>query len=538
MNQTVNLHQDRSRREAHAADIVRNRPIPLWSGATERLRPPNRHPVHNDRLRVAQVDAAVRLAPIAALLNAATILVAVVSFWSAGYHAYLCGVMIAIEGVVAAILFGGRRWKTALSRTSAVPWVVKLGTGAAGALGVLWASMPMVLFATGSPHNQLLLACTVAGLICTGVVVAPVASAALAYMLPIITGSFVALAQSGDAFFLFIGALLSFYTLFVCFSVIYLSRTFQERISEQLQIEEQADTIRLLLWDFERTASDWLWQTDADGRLQRVSERFSGAIGTPLEHLDGAYFLGTLRTVQSGRDRSQTDVLDGLARCMEEREHFRNCVVHGLSGGKRRWWSFAGAPVFAEGGQFLGYRGVGSDVTIAKESEERIAHLASHDSLTELPNRTSFQEALRLGFEGLVQDGRRFALLCLDLDGFKAVNDTFGHPAGDMLLRAVAGRLRSCVRDQDRIARVGGDEFAVLHLDGDAKTAAALAGRIIEHLSAPYQIDERDMVISVSIGVALAPEHGARADELVSNGDRALYEAKLAGRREFRFYKT
>src|SRR6202051_3708953 len=464
LNQTVNLHQSRSRRDAHAADIVRNRP--LWSGSMDRLRPPNPDPVHNDRLRVAQVDAAVRLAPISARLSAATILVVVVSVWPDGHHAYLCSPLIAIEGVVAAILFGGRRWKSAMPRTSVAPWVVKVAIAGAGALGVLWASMPMVLFATGSAHDQLLVTGTVTGLICSCVVVAPVARAALAFMLPIIAGSFVALAETGDVFLLFIGTLLSFYALFVCFSVIYLSRLFQERLTEQLQMEEQADTIRLLLWDFERTASDWLWQTDADGRLQRVSERFAGAIGTPFERLDSAYFLETLRTVQGGSGRSEPDLLDELARCMEAREHFRNCVVQGVSGGKRRWWSFTGAPVFDEGWQFLGYRGVGSDVTIAKENEERIAHLASHDSLTGLPNRTSFQESLMLGFEGVVQDGRRFALLCLDLDGFKAVNDTFGHPAGDALLRAVAGRLRSCVRDQDQIARVGGDEFAGFHPDG------------------------------------------------------------------------
>jgi diguanylate cyclase (GGDEF)-like protein len=357
-------------------------------------------------------------------------------------------------------------------------------------------------------------------------------------MLPIIAGSFVALAETGQAFFLFVGTLLSLYAVFVCFSVIYLSRLFQERLAEQLQMEEQADTIRLLLWDFERTASDWLWRTDADGRLQRVSERFAGAIGTPSERLVSASFLETLRTVQGSRSRSGPDVLNGLARCMEAREHFRSCVVQGLSGGKRCWWSFTGAPVFDESGQFLGYRGVGSDVSIAKESEERIAHLASHDSLTGLPNRMSFQDSLMLGLEDVVQAGRRFALLCLDLDGFKAVNDTFGHPAGDALLRAVAGRLRHCVRDQDRIARVGGDEFSVLQPNGDAQTAAALALRIIENLSAPYQIDQIDVAISVSIGVALAPENGVQLDELIRNGDRALYEAKLAGRRVFQFCKA
>ena len=504
----------------------------------ERSRPPNLEPVHNDRLRVAQVDAAVRLAPISAITSAATILVVVVSFWPAGHHAYLCSLLIAIEVVVAAILFGGRHWKSAMPRKSVAPCAVETATACAGTLGILWASMPMVLFATGSAHKQLLVTGTVTGLICTGVVLAPVARAALAFILPIVVGSFVALAETGDAFFLFVGTLLSFYVVFVCFSVIYLSRLFQERLTEQLQMEEQADTIRLLLWDFERTASDWLWQTDANGRLQHVSKRFVGAIGTTVERLDTASFLETLQTVQVGRRKSQPDVLDGLAQCMEAREHFRNCVVQGLSGDKRRWWSFTGAPTFDDSGQFLGYRGVGSDVTAAKESEEKITHLASHDSLTELPNRTSFQESLMHGLEGVLHDGRRFALLCLDLDGFKAVNDTFGHPVGDALLRAVAVRLRSCIRDQDPIARMGGDEFAVLHLDGDAQTAAALAWRIIEHLSAPYQIDEIDIVISVSIGVALAPENGAQVDELVKNGDRALYEAKQAGRRIFQFCKT
>jgi diguanylate cyclase (GGDEF)-like protein len=500
------------------------------------LRPPDS--VHSDRLLVAQVDAAVRLAPISAILSAATILVVVVSFWPDGHHAYLCSLLITIEGMVAAILFGGRRWKSAMPRTSVAPLAVKLAIAGAGALGALWASMPMALFATGSAHRQLLVTGTVTGLVCTGVVVAPVARAALAFMLPIIAGSFVALAETGEAFFLFVGTLLSLYAVFVCFSVIYLSRLFQERLAEQLQMEEQADTIRLLLWDFERTASDWLWRTDADGRLQRVSERFAGAIGTPFERLVSASFLETLRTVQGSRSRSGPDVLNGLARCMEAREHFRSCVVQGQSGGKRCWWSFTGAPVFDESGQFLGYRGVGSDVSIAKESEERIAHLASHDSLTGLPNRMSFQDSLMLGLEDVVQAGRRFALLCLDLDGFKAVNDTFGHPAGDALLRAVAGRLRHCVRDQDRIARVGGDEFSVLQPNGDAQTAAALALRIIENLSAPYQIDQIDVAISVSIGVALAPENGVQLDELIRNGDRALYEAKLAGRRVFQFCKA
>jgi diguanylate cyclase (GGDEF)-like protein len=177
------------------------------------------------------------------------------------------------------------------------------------------------------------------------------------------------------------------------------------------------------------------------------------------------------------------------------------------------------------------------DVTEAIRAEARISHLALHDALTDLPNRVLFQEKLA---EALlrVPRGDNVAVLCLDLDRFKAVNDTLGHAIGDELLKAAADRLRGCVRDNDTVARLGGDEFAIIQPFGEQPTGAtSLASRIIDSLSAPYTIAGHEIVIGTSIGVSIAPNDGMTADLLLKNADLALYRAKSDGRGVFRFFE-
>ncbi len=178
------------------------------------------------------------------------------------------------------------------------------------------------------------------------------------------------------------------------------------------------------------------------------------------------------------------------------------------------------------------------DITARKRAEERIAHMARHDALTGLPNRLllrdKMEEALARG-----EDGDEFAVLCLDLDNFKAVNDSLGHPAGDSLLQAVTRRLQVCVRETDTISRLGGDEFAILQPGPNApERAATLARRIIEVLGAAFTIEGQQVVVGASIGIALAPHDGAEPDQLLKNADLALYRAKDDGRRTYRFFET
>jgi diguanylate cyclase (GGDEF)-like protein/PAS domain S-box-containing protein len=169
------------------------------------------------------------------------------------------------------------------------------------------------------------------------------------------------------------------------------------------------------------------------------------------------------------------------------------------------------------------------DVTERRKAEARVAHMAHHDGLTELPNRVLYQERLREGL-GRSAPGKSVAVLCIDLDLFKNVNDSFGHPIGDRLLQMVADRLRLEVRGNNLVARLGGDEFAVVMAsDVSPKEANDYAARLIEVLSAPYDIDGIDVVIGASIGIALSPGDGESSEELMRNADMALYRAKSEG---------
>jgi diguanylate cyclase (GGDEF)-like protein len=207
-------------------------------------------------------------------------------------------------------------------------------------------------------------------------------------------------------------------------------------------------------------------------------------------------------------------------------------------GGAVRWIHRESELVLDQHGVAVRWIGTYRDVTEAYEAEARIAHMAHHDALTDLPNRVLFHERLDEALLRVRRHEEKLAVLYLDLDKFKNVNDTLGHAAGDRLLMAVAERLRTCVRDCDMAARFGGDEFAVLQLGLVGPVAAgALAYRIVTLLSEPYDIAGQPAAIGASAGIALAPADGETAEQLLGNADMALYRAKEDGRRTFRFFK-
>jgi diguanylate cyclase (GGDEF)-like protein/PAS domain S-box-containing protein len=178
------------------------------------------------------------------------------------------------------------------------------------------------------------------------------------------------------------------------------------------------------------------------------------------------------------------------------------------------------------------------DVTERREADARIAFMARHDVLTGLPNRAMFGERIEEAVAHLGR-GSPFSVLCLDLDRFKEVNDTLGHPVGDALLRTVADRLRACVREIDTVARLGGDEFAIILSEVERpQDAALLARRIIDVVSAPYDLDGHRASVGVSIGICFAPGDGTTCDKLLKNADVALYRAKADGRGTWRFFEV
>lgn len=239
----------------------------------------------------------------------------------------------------------------------------------------------------------------------------------------------------------------------------------------------------------------------------------------------------------------------GTARCALREYRTRKGARHSETGGlpvegvalsPSMLVEFGGGRIIEVSRQPLkggGWVSLHEDITERRKQEERIAHLARHDGLTGLANRILFRERLEHSLQRLGR-GQGFALLCLDLDHFKAVNDTLGHPVGDMLLKQVSKRLLSCVRLGDIVARLGGDEFAIVQTSvRDPNQTESLAGRIVETVGAPYEIDGNRIDIGTSIGVTLAPRDGTDADKLLKNADLALYRAKGAGRRGFSFFK-
>jgi diguanylate cyclase (GGDEF)-like protein len=178
------------------------------------------------------------------------------------------------------------------------------------------------------------------------------------------------------------------------------------------------------------------------------------------------------------------------------------------------------------------------DVTERRQAEARIAHMAHHDALTALPNRVLFHERLAEALGRVQRYKDRLAVLYLDLDHFKSVNDTLGHPVGDLLLRAVAERLGACVSENDMVARLGGDEFAIIQPGiAGPHEASVLAARLIEAVSRRYEIQSHEIVVGVSIGIALAPDNGLTSDLLLRDADMALYRAKSEGRGSYHFFE-
>jgi diguanylate cyclase (GGDEF)-like protein/PAS domain S-box-containing protein len=209
-----------------------------------------------------------------------------------------------------------------------------------------------------------------------------------------------------------------------------------------------------------------------------------------------------------------------------------------FDGGEQRWIDVRVVPRSAEQGQIPGCYSMAIDITEQKQAEERIQHVAHHDSLTGLPNRLLFNDRLGQAISLARRDARQFALLYLDLDKFKPVNDTLGHDAGDQLLRSVAERIREQVRESDTVARVGGDEFTVILRDiSSREDAAAVASKIIAAIATPFRLGSqtRTVEIGTSIGIAVYPGDADQHEALIKIADAAMYSAKSQGN-SFRFF--
>jgi len=299
-------------------------------------------------------------------------------------------------------------------------------------------------------------------------------------------------------------------------------------ISERVQAEEKLRQAAVVF----DNAQEGVMVTDRNARILAVNPAFCEITG-----YDEAEVLGeTPAKFKSGRH--DTAFYQAMWSALSETGRWQGEVWDRRRDGEvyPKWLSISA--VRDATGQIVRYVSLFADITHLKESEARLEHLAHFDVLTELPNRLLFTSRLEHAVEQARRHGRHIALLFLDLDRFKTVNDSLGHPAGDELLIAVAQRIRTRLRDEDTLARLGGDEFVILleQLD-EAQMAAIVAQDVLRELAAPVQLSGgHEVFIGASIGISLFPDDADNAMRLVSSADAALYQAKEQGRNTYRFY--
>jgi diguanylate cyclase (GGDEF)-like protein/PAS domain S-box-containing protein len=300
------------------------------------------------------------------------------------------------------------------------------------------------------------------------------------------------------------------------------------------RVRERTEALRLSegrLASLLSLSADWIWEQDADLRFTYFSDGIETATG-----IAPAQLLGRTRTSDSSFN-APAESLAAYQACIEGRRAFRD-FTYALTrpDGVQRFVRISGEPVFDDTGTFAGYRGVGRDVTQAALAEQKVHELACYDSLTGLPNRNMFFGELNRTIARARREHREFAVCFIDLDRFKAINDTLGHQAGDELLEAMADRLRTSLRESDVVARLGGDEFVVLLEGCTPADLGHVANKMLASIGEPLMLHGCTLDMTCSIGIGIFPADGDDAATLLKHADAAMYLAKERGKNNVQFY--
>ncbi len=474
------------------------------------------------RVRARQIRTVRGLIPVmmlAQLINGAIVLLA---FWTSGAESLLgawATFLCLLCGITALRAAGSL---PADVRQTAGPLAVERLAHGAGLTGLAWAVVPVIVIPyTGSLGHMALGIILAANCFAGAFLLARIPAAAYAFIGPILFGQIIGMQMQGDPVYDLLSILSAVYGVMLVLCIQWSHARFVEQLINEQAVRDQEQLIGLLLRDFGESTSDLLWQTDEQGCLTHLPVGLNG--DKPSE----AFMTAGRGLVDLFGDCEARGV---LAMNLERRRPFRDLVMPVETGEGEEWWLLTGKPVI-ENGFFAGFRGVASNVTASKESEDRISRLAHYDVLTGLPNRVTLMEALERHVRTKLAPDVFKALLWLDLDNFKWVNDTLGHPAGDDLLRLVADRISGACGANDLVARLGGDEFAVIvERTGHGGEIEAFVRDLSAALAKPYSLMGSSVRCSASIGLRHFDVYSTDAATLLKHADLALYKAKGNGR--------
>jgi diguanylate cyclase (GGDEF)-like protein/PAS domain S-box-containing protein len=478
-------------------------------------------------LRDVQLISRAQLAPFFAAANIVAALMMLANLWGSVSPTWL----LPWAGAVGAVNLAAMQ----LARTQSITCVGRSGrrvpvwllVGEVAARAAIWLSLPIYLFPSLDPGTQVIAASVMAGLGigALGLVVVPPCATAWMIAFTCGVGGVLLLGRHSVPFQHMLSIV---FTLGVSiFGVLAVARWAFHQLKTNADVGSQSESASLLLQEYEQRGVGWLWQIDAENRVTYISSRMSALLGKPAGQLLGH----SLPSLLGGHAE--------LGRVLLEKQPFNSLEMELTTPRGTRWISIAGDPIVDTAGRFEGFRGVGSDITEIRQTQERLTHLANVDVLSGLPNRGRVRQLLGEALRAATTGNVPCAIMFLDLDGFKPVNDTFGHPKGDAVLRAVAKRLVDEVGEDGTVGRMGGDEFAIVIADAQSRRKVEqLADRIIQAIKEPYVVDQTEIRIGVSIGSAFGPIDGATVDDMILKADLALYQAKDAGRGCARYFSS
>ncbi len=478
-------------------------------------------------LRDAQLIARAHLAPFFAAANVAAALLMAGMLWGKAAVPLIIGWSM----IVAALNLGAMH----IARNQAVTHVGRSGRRVPQLLMIgdvilraaVWLSLPIATFDSLDPISQVAAASLLAavGVSALGLVVVPVC--ATAWMSVFTAAVCYAMFQGRDSISILSLLQITFTLGVAVIGVQVVARWAFRQLQTNADMGSASESASLLLQEYEQRGVGWLWQVDSDNRVTYISSRMTALLGRPASALLG---------------HSLPSLLGGsaeLGRVLIERQPFSALEMELKTQRGARWISMAGDPIIDTAGRFEGFRGVGSDITEIRHTQERLTNLANMDVLSGLPNRGRVRQLLGEALRAATVGNVPCAIMFLDLDGFKPVNDTFGHPKGDAVLQAVAKRLCEQVGPDGHVGRMGGDEFAIVVTDAQSRhKVEILADSIIRSIGEPYMIDQTEIRIGVSIGCAFGPIDGATVDDLILKADLALYQAKDAGRGVAKYFSA
>lgn len=408
-----------------------------------------------------------------------------------------------------------------------------------GIAGILYAGLVIHLFGLFSDHERIFLSSIISAFLSSGGwMFASIPLVSLMWIISLSAGLIVGLLYFfGDTYLLLV-VLTAVYCILLSCVIIIFSRQYLKGLIAETKIENQHHTVSLLLNDFEEKTSDWLWETNKNGYLRHLSQKLIDATHTDADQLSTLPYIHIIESLLAKNETNSAIQLKKISLALQDHNDFSDIVIPVYIKNETRWWSFSAKMLLDKEKNFNGWRGVTSDITNIVLREREMIKQANTDTLTGIGNRHFFNEQLSLLYSESAKHHSPCALMLLDLDGFKMINDSFGHAAGDELLIEASKRLSENIPKNTILARLGGDEFAIIIPNASGYSALTELSKKLQHIiSQPWQHEGNQVEIHASIGIAFNNQKINSINALLRASDLALYTAKEAGRDAIRFFE-